>query len=130
MGWVVNATPWPLYPRERPGTYCVGGLVGPRVGLDGCGKSRPHRHSIPGPSSTKRVAIPTAPSRPIYIYIIYIYWGKDIFFVISSRYFKLYFHKVSFLFHGLKTTVLFYDIQSVQCITGRVKVYPRGRVEI
>jgi len=61
---------------------------------------------------------------------IYIYWGKDIFFVISSRYFKLYFHKVSFLFHGLKTTVLFYDIQSVQCITGRVKVHPRGRVEI
>jgi hypothetical protein len=27
------------------------GLVGPRAGLDGCGKSRPHRISIPGPSS-------------------------------------------------------------------------------
>jgi hypothetical protein len=25
--------------------------VGSRVGLDGCGKSRPHRDSIPGPSS-------------------------------------------------------------------------------
>jgi hypothetical protein len=24
--------------------------VGPRAGLDGCGKSRPHRDSIPGPS--------------------------------------------------------------------------------
>jgi hypothetical protein len=25
MGWVVNATPRPLYRRERPGTYCIGG---------------------------------------------------------------------------------------------------------
>ena len=37
MGWVVNATPPPLYPRERPGTPCIGGWVGPRAGLDGCG---------------------------------------------------------------------------------------------
>jgi hypothetical protein len=41
MGWVVNATPQPLYPRERPGTHCTGGWVGPRAGQDGCGKSRP-----------------------------------------------------------------------------------------
>jgi hypothetical protein len=46
MGWVVNATPRPLYPRERPGTH-TGGWVGPRAGLDGCGKPRPH--SILGP---------------------------------------------------------------------------------
>ena len=26
---------------ERPGTRCLGGWVGPRSGLDGCGKSRP-----------------------------------------------------------------------------------------
>jgi len=25
MGWVVNATPWPLYPWERPGAHCIGG---------------------------------------------------------------------------------------------------------
>ena len=50
-GWVVNATPRPLYPRERPGTHCTGGWVGPRACLDGCGKSRPHWDSIPGPSS-------------------------------------------------------------------------------
>jgi hypothetical protein len=49
--WVVNAMPWSLYPWDRPGTHCIGGLVGPRAGLDGCGKSRPHRNSIPGPSS-------------------------------------------------------------------------------
>ena len=50
-GWVVNATLRPLYPRKRPGTHCIGGWVGPRAGLDRCGKSRPHRDSIPGPSS-------------------------------------------------------------------------------
>jgi hypothetical protein len=34
-------------PRERPSTHCTGGWVGPRAGLDWCGKSRPHRDSIP-----------------------------------------------------------------------------------
>ena len=28
-------------PRERPGTHCTGGWVGPRAGPDRCGKSRP-----------------------------------------------------------------------------------------
>jgi hypothetical protein len=50
MEWVVNATPRPLYPRERSATHCIGGVVGTRAGLEGCGKSRPHRDSIPGPS--------------------------------------------------------------------------------
>ena len=36
-----------LYPWERPGTYCTGGWMDPRVGLHRCGKSRPHRDSIP-----------------------------------------------------------------------------------
>jgi len=31
----------PLYPRERPGTHWTGGWVGPRAGLNECGKSRP-----------------------------------------------------------------------------------------
>ena len=68
MGWVVNATPRPLYPRERPGTRCIGGWVGPGAGLDGCGKSLPHlirspdraarseslyRLSYPGPPLSK-----------------------------------------------------------------------------
>ena len=34
MVWLVNATPRPLYPWERAGTYCIGGWVGPRAGLD------------------------------------------------------------------------------------------------
>jgi len=41
MGWVVNDAPRPLYLRERPGTHCTEGWVGPRAGLDRCGKSRP-----------------------------------------------------------------------------------------
>ena len=39
MGWMVNATPRPLYPQERPGTHCTGGWVDPRADLDRCGKS-------------------------------------------------------------------------------------------
>ena len=51
MGWVVNATPRPLYPRESPCAHCIGGWVGLRAGLDGCGKSRPHRNLTPRMSS-------------------------------------------------------------------------------
>jgi len=32
--------PAALYPRERPCAHCTGGWVGPRAGLDRCGKSR------------------------------------------------------------------------------------------
>jgi hypothetical protein len=32
---------------KRPGTLCIGGWVGPRSVMNGCGKSRPHRDSIP-----------------------------------------------------------------------------------
>jgi hypothetical protein len=28
---VVNATPPPLYPRERPGTHCIGGQTHPGI---------------------------------------------------------------------------------------------------
>jgi hypothetical protein len=56
MGWVINNTPRPLYPWERPGTHCIGGWVGSRAGLDGCEKPLPHRDSIPGLCSPQRVA--------------------------------------------------------------------------
>jgi len=35
-------------PPERLGTHCIGGWVGLRAGLDGCGNSQPQRDSIPG----------------------------------------------------------------------------------
>jgi len=37
-----QSMPRPLYHRGRPDTHCIGGWVGSRVGLDGCGKSRPN----------------------------------------------------------------------------------------
>jgi hypothetical protein len=39
-------------------TRFVEGWVGLRADLDRCGKFRPHRGSIPSPSSPKRVVIP------------------------------------------------------------------------
>jgi hypothetical protein len=42
LGWVVNARPLPLYPREGPGTHCMGVWVGPTADLDGYEKSRPN----------------------------------------------------------------------------------------
>jgi len=41
-----------FYAREIPGTFRTGDWLGPRIRLDRCGKSRPHRDSIPGPSSS------------------------------------------------------------------------------
>jgi hypothetical protein len=35
--------PATIYPRERPGTHCAGDWVGPRAGLERCGKSPPSR---------------------------------------------------------------------------------------
>jgi len=46
MRWVINATPRLLYCRKRPSIHCIGGWVGPRAGLDWCGKSRPHQHKM------------------------------------------------------------------------------------
>jgi len=50
--------PAALCPRERPGTHCTGGWVGPRAGLES-GKSCPHRNSIPDRPARSSVAIPT-----------------------------------------------------------------------
>jgi len=63
-GW---STPRPgrFTPLERPGTHCTRGWVGPRAGLDRCGKSRPpHRDSIPEP---KRQYLPHVLSDVVYI---------------------------------------------------------------
>jgi hypothetical protein len=39
-GWSTSR-PGRLYPWERPGTHFTGGWLGPRVGLDMCGKISP-----------------------------------------------------------------------------------------
>jgi hypothetical protein len=51
MGSVVNVTPRPLYPLERPGTYCIGGWVGPKAGMESAENLALNRDSIPGPST-------------------------------------------------------------------------------
>ena len=66
-----------LSPDKRLVTHYIGGWLGTRSYLNGCGKSHPHRESNSGQSSrVQRVAIPTELSRLttecIYIYI-YIY---------------------------------------------------------
>ena len=61
-GWVFNTTLRPLYPRERPGTLCTGGWVGPRAGLDGSGKSRPYK--IRSPDRLARIQSLYRPSYP------------------------------------------------------------------
>jgi hypothetical protein len=62
-GW---STPHPgrFIPGKQTRYHCTGGCVGLETGLDGCGKSCPHRDSMHGPSSPWRVVIPTEPSRP------------------------------------------------------------------
>jgi hypothetical protein len=52
--------PTTLYPRERPGTHCTGGWVGPMASLDGW-KISPHRDSIPGPRYSMGGAVLTTP---------------------------------------------------------------------
>ena len=65
-GWSAPR-PGRLYPRERPGTHCTGGWVGPRAGLDGR-KSRPHRDSIPGrPARSSDAILTELPGQPVSI---------------------------------------------------------------
>jgi len=43
-------TPAALPPGKKPGTHYIRGWVGPRAGVQGCGKSRLNRDSMPVPS--------------------------------------------------------------------------------
>jgi hypothetical protein len=100
---VVNATPRPLEPRKRPSTHCIGGWVGSRPDLDGCGKSRPaptgirspdrpgrreslHRLNYPGPSRHQHSfhnscngtkTLPTQTSAPCPCFISYLRHPKS-----------------------------------------------------
>jgi len=51
--------PAALYPRERAGTHCTEGWVGPRGRSGRGGKSRPHRDSIPDRPARSSVTVPT-----------------------------------------------------------------------
>jgi hypothetical protein len=72
--WMVNDMLRPFYHCQRPDSLYIRGWLGLRAGLDLCRKTRPHRESIPGPSSPQWVAIPTTLSRPMYVpYAILVY---------------------------------------------------------
>ena len=63
-GWVVNATPRPIYPlRKRPGTHCIGDWVNPRAVWTGAEILSP-----PGPSSPESLYRLRYPS-PIHMYV-------------------------------------------------------------
>jgi hypothetical protein len=54
IGWVVNATPRPLYPREGHSAHCMGGLEGPQ------GRSGRVRKISPSPEFDSRTGQPAA----------------------------------------------------------------------
>ena len=58
--------PAALHPGKRHGTHCIGDWVGPRAGLDGCGKSRPHRHSILTLQVPSQDLTPVKPCQTLY----------------------------------------------------------------
>jgi len=56
-------------PRERTGTHCTGGCLGPRAGLDMCGKSRPPPGFDPRtvqPIASRYTDLATRPTRMLY----------------------------------------------------------------
>jgi hypothetical protein len=75
-GWVVNATPG----RERPGTQCLGGWVGIRAGLDGCGKFHPIRiRPLDRPACSESLYRLSYPGAQEYMCIIFIaFLGKRV----------------------------------------------------
>jgi len=63
--------PAALYPREKPGTHCTGDWVGPRAGLNRCGKSRPHWDLIPDrPARSQSLYRLHYPVHAVYGYIL------------------------------------------------------------
>jgi hypothetical protein len=64
--------PWLHYPRERPGTHCIGGWVVPSACLDGWWKSRPYRNSTSDPPARSESLYQLSyldPLCTLYIYI-------------------------------------------------------------
>ena len=60
---MVSTTRQSFCSRCYHSTHCIVRCVGPKIGLDGHGRSRYHRDTIPEPSSPSPVAVPTELSR-------------------------------------------------------------------
>jgi len=77
---VDNATPRTFYPRERPGTHCIGGWVGPRAEWTGVENLAPTAIRFPDrPARSESVyRLRYRVWKYIYIYIyIYILYSVD-----------------------------------------------------
>jgi len=77
-GWGVSVTPRPLFtPRERPGTHCTGGQMGPRAGLDRCGKSRLPSGFDPRIVQPVAIRYTDYATRPTSrIVVVHYFWGQ------------------------------------------------------
>jgi hypothetical protein len=98
-------------PRQRPSTHCIGGWLGPRAGLDGCGKSHPHRDSIPGPSSMRTARWVPEPTDIHSEYIILIafpqqQWLHESASVLRYTYITFVLRSFKFILQRLLTTLL------------------------
>jgi len=84
MGWVVNATPRPLCPRERPGTRCIGGWIYPWPVWTGAENFAPTGiRSLDRPARSESLYRLSYPS-PHYIYI-YIYMQTHTHTIIHTQ---------------------------------------------
>jgi hypothetical protein len=85
---VVNVTPRSLYPRERPGTHCIGSWVGPTAGLDGCGKFCPTgfdpRTVQPVTSRYTGWATPAPTTAIIHLQVLYLMTVEFLKFIMSQ----------------------------------------------
>jgi len=92
-GWGVSVTPRPLFtPPEGPGTHCTDGWVGPRAGLDRCGKSRlPGIRSPDRPARSQSLYQLSYPAHNFCMYIQYIFvCTYSIFLYVHTVYFCMY----------------------------------------
>jgi hypothetical protein len=113
--------PAALYPRERPGTHCTGGWVGPRAGLDRCGKSHP------SPGFDPRTVQPVASHNLYDIYLLLCVqctpddgqrnYPKHVEFYSKNKFEKLV-HLVGFIiriYHDAQSSEMSNPFRSVHC---------------
>jgi hypothetical protein len=80
MGWVVNATPWTLYPRERLGTHCIGSWVRPGSVWTGAEYLAPIGIRSPDCPARSELLYRLSYPGPLCIYIyIYIYMYPHVY---------------------------------------------------
>jgi hypothetical protein len=80
--------PAALPPGKRPGTHSIGGWIGPRAGVDGCGKLCPQRDWVSDLSARSDHAIPA-----VYTYLCMCSYYCNLGSFFSSLYTYLWLHE-------------------------------------